>query len=355
MARRFGIPPATAREQLHRVVTPAATETFKPLPPPTGKLPFHATPADLGFKDASPLTFFVLGDSGGIVDAEPQNNVSNAMQAAAPGAGPAFVYHVGDIIYFNGDEADYPSQFYEPYAHLNVPIIGIPGNHDGDNSDDLNVPSLSAFMTNLCATAPTLPAGAEEYNRDTETQPNCYWTFTSQAVTIIGCYTNVPSGGVVESDQAAWLQSELRTAPADVPLIVTLHHPPYSVDAFHGGSKNMGTLLDNAFTGSGRTPDLVITGHIHDYQRFTRTMPGTSTTLPYVVIGNGGYHNLHNFASGANPGEQLGDGVVFEFGDDSNWGFLTLTVDGTKITGSYTSVAKDGTATPDADSFTAGA
>jgi acid phosphatase type 7 len=280
-----------------------------------------------------------------------QNNVSTAMQAQAEPK-PAFVYHVGDLIYFNGDEADYPSQFYEPYAHLNVPIIGIPGNHDGDNSDDTSVPSLTAFMTNLCASTPALPVGSAEYNRDTETQPNCYWSLRAQAVTIIGCYSNVPTGGVIEPDQAAWLASELTAAPSAIPLIVALHHPPYSVDAFHGGSAQMGQVLDTAFQTSGRVPDLILSGHVHDYQRFTRTMSDGTTELPYVVIGNGGYHKLHKFAPGAVAGEQLPDGVVFEQGDDSNWGFMTLTSDGTQIVGSYTSVAPDGTATPDADSFT---
>jgi len=353
MARRFGIPPTTARAQVHKLQTPAATEATAQLPPPTGQSPFRATPADLGFTDATQLTFFVIGDSGGIQDPDPQNNVSNAMQAQATST-PAFVYHVGDLVYFNGDEADYPSQFYEPYAHLNVPIIGIPGNHDGDNSDDTSVPSLSAFMANLCSTTAAVPAGSEEYNRDTETQPNCYWTLQSEAVTIIGCYSNVPSGGVIEPDQAAWLQSELAAAPTGVPLIVTLHHPPYSADAFHGGSAKMGEVLDTAFQGSGRTPDLVLSGHVHDYQRFTRTMPGSSTTVPYVVIGNSGYHNLHKLAPGATPGEELATGVVFEAGDDSNWGFLTLTISGTQISAEYTQVAKDGTVTPGIDSFTAG-
>jgi hypothetical protein len=116
----------------------------------------------------------------------------------------------------------------------------------------------------------------------------------------------------------------------------------------------MGEVLDAAFQASGRTPDLVLSGHVHDYQRFTRTMPDGTTELPYVVIGNGGYHNLHKLAPGAKPGEQLGHGVVFEAGDDSNWGFLTLTSDGTKIAARYTSVAKDGTVTRNADSFTAG-
>ena len=353
MPRRFGIPPSTAHAQLQKVQTPAATERTAALPAPTGTAPFRATPADLGFTDATPITFYVLGDSGGIQDPDPQNNVSNAMQAQT-GTQPAFVYHVGDLVYFNGDEADYPSQFYEPYAHLNVPIVGIPGNHDGDNSDDTSVPSLSAFMANLCATSAALPAGSEEYNRDTETQPNCYWTLRAEAVTIIGLYSNVPSGGVIEPDQAAWLESELAAAPSGVPLIVALHHPPYSADAFHGGSAKMGAVLDKAFEGSGRTPDLVLSGHVHDYQRFTRTMPDGTTQVPYIVIGNSGYHNLHKLAPGATTGEQLGPGVVFEAGDASNWGFLSLTSDGKQITAEYIRVAKDGTVTENADSFTAG-
>jgi hypothetical protein len=112
-------------------------------------------------------------------------------------------------------------------------------------------------------------------------------------------------------------------------------------------------VLDTAFQGSGREPDLVLCGHVHDYQRFTRTMP-SGKQVPYIVIGNGGYHNLHKLAPGATAGEQLGAGVVFEAGDASNWGFMTLTSDATKITAEYISVAKDGTVTPNADSFTAG-
>ncbi|HEX4011746.1 MAG TPA: metallophosphoesterase [Solirubrobacteraceae bacterium] len=352
MARRFGIAPATAREQLQKLVTPAATETFKPFPAPTGPAPFRATPAQLGVTDASPLHFFVLGDSGGIMNPTPQNNVSNAMQAQ-PSPGPAFVYHVGDVIYFNGDQADYPSQFYEPYAHLNVAVIGIPGNHDGDNSNDTSVPSLSAYMANFCATAAQLPPGGEEFNRDTETQPNCYWTLRAKAVTIVGLYTNVPSGGVVQSGQADWLAAELAAAPAGPPLIVTLHHPPYSVDAFHGGSAAMGQVLDTAIAAAKRTPDLILSGHVHNYQRFTRTLTDGST-LPYVVSGNGGYHNLHKLAAGATPGQEVGDGVVFEAGDDANWGFMTFTADAGKLSARYVRVAPDGTVTQNADSFTAG-
>lgn len=350
MPRRFGIPPSTARQQLQRKQTPATTEVTEPLPAPTGAAPYRATPADLGITDAKPITWYLLGDTGGINNPTPQNDVSNAMQAQ-PGSPPAFVYIVGDLVYFYGDEADYPSQFYEPYAHLNAPIVGIPGNHDGDNSDDMSVASLTGFMTNLCAKSAAIPAGLEEYNRDTQTQPNCYWTLRAEAVTIIGCYDNVPSGGVIKADQAAWLASELTAAPAGVPLIVALHHPPYSIDAYHGGSATMGEVLDTAFQTAGRVPDLVISGHVHDYQRFTRTL-ADGATLPYVVSGNGGYYNLHKFASGTTAGESVGTGVVFEAGDDANWGFLEMTSDGSSIDVTYNSVAKDGTVTQKVDSFT---
>lgn len=50
-------------------------------------------------------------------------------------------------------------------------------------------------------------------------------------------------------------------------------------------------------------------------------------------------------------GEQLATGVRFEFCDDQNWGFVELTVGGGTIAGSYTSVDKDGNATPAADTF----
>ena len=351
MARRFGIPPTNARDQVHKRQQPAATETFEPLPAPAGQPPFRAEPAHLGITEADPLRFFLLGDTGGVKNPEPQNNVSVAMQARPA---PSFVYIVGDLVYFNGDEADYPSQFYEPYGHLNAPIVGIPGNHDGDNSNDPSVASLTGFMTNLCASSPQLPAAAAEFNRDTETQPYCYWTLRATAVTIIGLYDNVPEGGIIESDQATWLEGELKDAPAGVPLVVCLHHPPYSADAFHGGSAKMGQVLDGAFAAAGRSADLVLSGHVHNYQRFTRTLPD-GRSIPYVVSGNGGYHNLHKLAPGAIAGQSLADGVTFEAGDDANWGFVSIVAQAGKLELEYVRVAKDGTVTGSADTFTAAA
>jgi 3',5'-cyclic AMP phosphodiesterase CpdA len=84
---------------------------------------------------------------------------------------------------------------------------------------------------------------------------------------------------VIEANQAAWLASELAAAPSGVPLIVALYHPPYSVDAFHGGSATMGQALDTACASAARVPELVLSGHVHDYQRFTRAMAGSATKV----------------------------------------------------------------------------
>src|SRR5436190_17888427 len=99
-------------------------------------------------------------------------------------------------------------------------------------------------------------------------------------------------------------------------------------------------------------PDLVLNGHVHDYQRFTRTLNGKP--LSHVVIGNGGYHNLHHLAKDAIPGMQVSEEVVFEFGDAAHWGFLELTVDGQTITGAYTQITREGQTAPNADAFTIG-
>jgi hypothetical protein len=71
-----------------------------------------------------------------------------------------------------------------------------------------------------------------------------------------------------------------------------------------------------------------------------------------LVVGGGGYHNLHQFASGTEPGEQVADGLTFEFGDDQNWGFVELTIGDGTIAGSYTSVDASGNTTAGADTFT---
>ena len=337
MSRLLGIRERTASDQLQRSF---AIEAVEPLPQPYS--PGRSTPSDLGITDpGDPVSFFILGDVGGIKTPGPQNAVSSAMEARQDEG--AFALILGDVVYFNGQEnsvgpqqTGYQDQFYEAYAHFAKPILAFPGNHDGDPQPGDT--SLSGFMENFCTKTPGIPPSDPrlEYGRHTQTLPYCEWTLELAALTIITVYTNVPSGGHLEPEQQARLTQELKDADSGKPVIVGLHHPPYSIDAHHGGSQQIGDALDQAFKDSGRIPDMVLSGHVHDYQRFTRTIDGKS--VPYIVSGNGGYHNLHRFAADATQGESVADGVVFDFGDPNHYGFIKLTVNGGTISGEYVAV-----------------
>jgi hypothetical protein len=348
--RRYGIEPSTATSQAQK--QQASQQPFEPLPAPTGAAPFRLASTALEIPAAGAMrVLHVIGDSGGVQDPKPQGAVASALIAdltAHPEV--AFLYHVGDVDYFNGARAEYVPQFFEAYAHYVRPILAIPGNHDGDPEEGSGEASLSAFVRYFCAKTAQLPPEVEEYNRDTMTQPNVYWTLTDELVTIVGLYSNVPQGGQIEPEQAKWLSEELAAAAKDRALIVALHHPPYSADAMHGGSAKMGQVLDAAFASSGRTPDLVITGHVHNFQRFTRTIG--SKQLPYIVCGAGGYHNLHAMATGAKPGLKVTEDTVLEAFDATQWGFLRLTVSTSAIEGEYVGVASNGTVKADVDHFT---
>jgi acid phosphatase type 7 len=336
MKRSFGLTPEVkAADQLQQRLP---TVGVQPLPPGS---PGRASAEQVGINDSDPITFFVIGDHGGIKDPGPQNAVSYAMQRKE-GPSPAFVYSVGDWVYFGGDEGGWDDQVYEAYAHLNVPLVGIPGNHDdqygGDPPFDPARGPLDAWMANMCTSAAQVPPADPqlEFGRHTQTEPWCDWTLALQALTIIGLYTNVPSGGHLEQSQIDWLMDEVKSAPSDRPLITALHHPPYSIDAHHGSAPHMREALDSAFDAAQRWPEVVLAGHVHDFQHFTRQT--SAKTVQYVVIGNSGYHNLHQLAADASPGMDLGEGLTFDYGDAASYGFLALTVGAGQISGEYVGV-----------------
>jgi 3',5'-cyclic AMP phosphodiesterase CpdA len=345
--RRFGITPSTATDQAQRDQQPELSEPFAALPSPTGAAPYRLNTGSFEGRTWTPgvRTLHVIGDHGGVKDPNPQLAVVKAMIADNASQPVDLCYSVGDVDYFTGEVGEIGVQFYEPYADYPVPIVAIPGNHDGAGND-----KLATFMQTFCDPTPKLIPAQAEYNRDTMDQPNCYWTLTDELVTIIGLYSNVPSGGVIEMDQQEWLVEELKAAPEGVALIVALHHPPYSCDAHHGGSEKMGKLLDEAFVEAGRWPSLVLAGHVHDYQRFTRTLH-EGHECAYVVCGAGGYHNLHAMATDAAPGLQATHDCVLEAFDATQYGFLRLTVTPSQIVGVYTGVSKEGVVTQHVDSF----
>lgn len=331
---------------------------FQELPPPVGPSPYRLDLKDVidtstyqAIVSGNSLIFHTAGDTGGIKDPHPQEYVAYAMEAdfytdpADPSINPAFFYQLGDCVYFNGEATQYYPQFYEPYEHYLAPIFAIPGNHDGDpvRSDT----SLSAFVRNYCAPEPgTHSQDAGDSTRTAMNQPNVYWTLVTPFAWLIGLYTNVPEGGEVHPDQIAWLTEELEQAnAAGAAVIVTMHHPIYSADEVHSGSQAMHDALAQAVKGSGVLPDLVLAGHVHDYQRFTRKV-GSDQNV-YVVAGGGGYHNLHRIARV--NGEKVvtpvtvtqeGEDVTLEKYVDDQFGFLRIELTSSQLVGKYYTVGK---------------
>jgi hypothetical protein len=268
---------------------------------------------------AKKLSFHAVGDTGAAKVNHYQtakqaiaNEASVADQMAADVAaggqsGPAFFFHLGDVVYNFGEAQYYYDQFYEPFRAYDRPIFAIPGNHDGmvfgADPTTPQIPTLMAFLRNFCAQTPGPSLDSGTLVRSTMDQPGVYFTLDAPFVSIVGLYTNVLEGpGVISSqggvypsltdDQLHFLEAELqRLAPARKALqravIIACHHPPASVDSAHGGSTGLAADIDTAAKSAGFWPDAVLSGHAHLYQRFTRKVGGRQ--IPYVVAGSGGF------------------------------------------------------------------
>jgi acid phosphatase type 7 len=326
-------------------------QKFQPLPSPTGSSPYHLSLSQIlgadrvsAINKSGAMTFHAVGDTGGVADPLPQQAVADAMESAydAP-ATPSFLYILGDVIYYYGEAQNYYPQFYQPYAHYPAPIFAIPGNHDGDVAAP-GVSSLAAFVTNFCSRSPVTSPDAGDVGRKTMVQPNVYWTLECPFVTMIGLYSNVPEGGQFDQTQIDWLVSELRSASEDSALIVSAHHPSFSLDDVHSGSAYMAQTLDAAFQKAGRIPDLVFSGHVHNYQRFTRVMGQDQRSVPYIVAGGGGYWNLYKvqLQSGGAPVDLPykvpGQELSLETYCDTRHGYLLMSATAETLSGEYYAV-----------------
>lgn len=318
---------------------PHAARPFRPLPAPPGPEPYHLSLTEVLpaehielIRSSGHIIFHAVGDTGGVKSPEPQMIVIKHMDqdfaTPDPCAQPAFLYHLGDLVYFYGEAAQYYPQFYEPAAHYPAPIFAIPGNHDGDVFDE-TVPTLSAFLNNFCAPMPRHTKEAGDALRDAMTQPNVYWTLEAPFVTIIGLYTNVPEGGMFDEHQLAWLEAELAQAPTDKALLLAMHNPVYSADGYHSGSSYLAGVLDRAIERTGRIPDAFLSGHVHNYQRFTRFWKDRE--IPYLVVGTGGFWQLYSLLKVS--GEKIttpfaipNTDVTLEHYCDDRHGYLLLDV-----------------------------
>jgi 3',5'-cyclic AMP phosphodiesterase CpdA len=162
-------------------------------------------------------------------------------------------------------------------------------------------------------------------------------------------------------EQQRWFAQQLKDAPADRALIVTVHHAPYSLDSSHGGYGDIGGAIDRAGKTSGRMPNLVLSGHVHNYQRFTRKVKKKKIT--YVVAGAGGYADtlraMHKVVKDPVTGRKIAapfqtsrPDVKLEAFNDTEPGFLCIKVTKKAISCDYYSTDFNDTLLGVRDTFT---
>ena len=314
-----------------------------------GRITFHAV-GDTGAAKGVPAT--AIANEAGVADAMAADVQSGGV------SGPAFFFHLGDVIYNFGEAQYYYDQFYEPFRDYDRPIFAIPGNHDGmvfgATSATAQVPTLEAFLRNFCADAAGPSPDSGGLVRTVMTQPGVYFTLDAPYVSIIGLYSNVldSGAGVISSQggkfpavgdvQLAFLQSELKRLKPDRQagkraIIVAVHHPPASVDAKHGGSVGVEKDLDSCCKAAGVWPDVVLSGHAHLYQRFTRVVNGKQT--PYIVSGSGGFAATPPQGATPKAPYTIGD-TTLEVDPIVEFGYLTITTDAKTLSVTFKTASK---------------
>jgi 3',5'-cyclic AMP phosphodiesterase CpdA len=182
-------------------------------------------------------------------------------------------------------------------------------------------------------------------------QPNIYWTLQTPLANIIGLHSNVPKYGFIDDNQRSWFIEELKAAGKEQPgklIIITVHHAPYSADVNHGSSLAMIMFLEDAFEESGVRPDLIMSGHVHNYQRFHKTYPDCKV-LPFIVCGAGGFDELHALAqtddTAYSDDNELLNNVKMQNYSTMKHGFLKITLEkkdtGVLLIGKYFTLMKD--------------
>jgi hypothetical protein len=328
--------------------------------------------------DNGQIVFHSTGDCGSTQGPKTQNEVTDKMQAdfesysftqnpLSEKENPIFNLLLGDIVYSFGESQYYYDQFYEAYRGYPAPILAVAGNHDGMISPLAHATSLSAFLRNFCASSFEVTPEAGGLSRTAQVQPGVFFTFEAPFLRIFVLYSNtledpgVISDAKIGDSQLQFLRAALTRVKTEAyrgAIMLAHHHPPYSAGSRHNWSVQMQAQIDAACEEAGVWPHAVLSGHAHNYQRFTRTRTEDDSQIPYLVCGNGG-HNVQRLSTSAaglrapqviQAASQSTDQVILESYDDQNYGYLRVIATSTQLRIEY-HPASDGPHTRSPDDF----
>src|SRR6185437_2178431 len=259
-------------DQQAGATTPPCVEhgIWTPLPTPP---PSQLGAFTLRFKDVHPreverikttraMSFHMAGCTGCFDDHAPQQSVARALAAqvrepGAVGCGDAmicrasFLYQLGDVVYKDDNTPDeeghdqremYNTQFYQPYSDYERPIFAIAGNHDGKHSHNKRTSAIVHFQRNFCATRSGRSSDNQTDQRAAMRQPYPYWRLSTPYAYILGLYSNIANGGILDDPSQPEVQPQYRWLVAQLAdmkrrnarrkqrkaILLAVHYPPYS-------------------------------------------------------------------------------------------------------------------------------
>jgi len=338
------VSPATNTKSLSQFASQRLGPIPKPTRDPTMQLKdIIGQPGTDEIQAAGAIRLHAMGDTGrpgGANTAQEQvaQGMTSDYDPAAGGRNPAFLLHLGDVIYGHDKAQLYRDEFYRPYMKYPGKIVAIPGNHDGEVFSGTDPVALKEFLNNFCTAGPVVPKIAAEVRifREMAAQPGVYWMVSAPFVNVIGLYSNIAEGpgnllGANGDDQQIkWLTktlASLKQSRDNKAVVIAAHHPAYSAGG-HSGSPGMLAQIDKACNDAGIAPHAMLAGHSHTYQRYTRTarIGGATVQIPYLVAGCGGHAES---AVTAATGQHMGE-AVFEK-SLQGYGYLVVTANKTQV------------------------
>ena len=328
-------------------------------------------------KTAKKIIFHACGDSGASEARKYRNELKVSDQVTIDCAQsdeanrPAFLFHLGDVVYNFGESQYYYDQFYDAFRNYPAPIFAIPGNHDSfvvpDTPDDQK--PLAIFQRNFCAEHRVITNEARSLHRTAMIQPGVYFTLDAPFVRVIGLFSNaLEDPGVISNEDGKWpvvnndqldfLSAQLKRIKTENykgAVLLAVHHPPYTympppkkgAGGNHSPSVVMLSQIDEVCLKEGVYPHAVLSAHAHNYQRYTRTIQfgGREIDVPFIVCGDGG-HNVNPLvrAKKGQPAQEPHPGSRVDYMEwkkaaitakepwlekynDTNYGYLRIHVD----------------------------
>jgi len=243
--------------------------------------------------------FVVFGDCG--QNNTPQKQVARQVNKLRPD----FIQITGDIVYSRGRISEYREKFYPIYNSDALPLlrsrpmIGVPGNHDTSTTDLTKYPDAQAYYYywNQPLNGPDVNAigQARKFEGDAA-DIKAVLNSAGDGMKRMGSFSfdygnshwiAIDSNTYLDWTAPAlreWLEKDLQAAQGATWRFVTMHHPAFNSSHAHYKQQHprwMADLFEKYHV------DVVLAGHVHNYQRTYPLSFKVSPKAPKVGVVDG--------------------------------------------------------------------